>query len=38
MLKNKSEVAKIESKIIRSLEIVYVDNIEQVVKEALRNS
>ena len=33
--KNKSQVAKINSKIIKSLEIVYVDTIEQVIKEAI---
>ncbi len=33
--KNKSEVSKIDSKIIKSLEIVYVDTINQVVSEAM---
>lgn len=33
--KNKSEVSKIDSKIIKSLEIVYVDTIDQVVSEAM---
>lgn len=32
--KNKKDVTKINSKIIKTLEIVYVDNIEDVVKEA----
>lgn len=34
--KNKADVSKIEPKIIRSLEIVYADRIEDVVKQALR--
>jgi len=33
--KNKSEVSKIDSKIIKSLEIVYVNNIEEVIEEAM---
>lgn len=33
--KNRSEVSKIDSKIIKSLEIVYVNNIEEVIKEAM---
>jgi len=33
--KNKSEVSKIDSKIIKTLEIVYVNNIEEVIKEAM---
>jgi ATP-dependent Lon protease len=33
--KNKADVSRIDSKIIRSLEIVYVNNIEQVIKEAI---
>lgn len=33
--KNKSEVVKIDSKIIKSLEIVYVNNIDEVIKEAM---
>lgn len=32
--KNKREVSKINSKIIKTLELVYVDNIDEVVKEA----
>src|SRR5690606_5361754 len=34
--KNKPDVSKIDSKIIRSMEIVYADKIEDVVKYALR--
>jgi ATP-dependent Lon protease len=34
--KNKPDVSKIDSKIIRSLEIVYADRIEDVIKHALR--
>ena len=34
--KNKADVSKIDSKIIRSMEIVYADKIDNVVKEALR--
>jgi ATP-dependent Lon protease len=34
--KNKADVSKIDSKIIRSMEIVYADKIDDVVKEALR--
>jgi ATP-dependent Lon protease len=33
--KNKSEVVKIDSKIIKSLEIVYVNSIDEVIKEAM---
>ncbi len=33
--KNKSEVKKIDSKIIKSLEIVYVSSIDEVIKEAM---
>ncbi|MDD4779833.1 MAG: endopeptidase La [Tissierellia bacterium] len=33
--KNKSEVSKIDSKIIKKLQIVYVDTIDQVIKEAM---
>jgi ATP-dependent Lon protease len=33
--KNKSEVVKIDSKIIKSLEIVYVNSIDAVIKEAM---
>jgi ATP-dependent Lon protease len=33
--KNESEVIKIDSKIIKSLEIVYVNSIEEVIKEAI---
>lgn len=33
--KNKSDVSKIDSKIIKSLEIVYVNNIDEVIKEAM---
>nr|WP_312576050.1 endopeptidase La [Sedimentibacter sp.] len=33
--KNKSEVVKIDSKVIKSLEIVYVNSIDEVVKEAM---
>lgn len=35
--KNKPDVSKIDPKIIRSLEIVYADRIEDVVKHALRS-
>jgi len=35
--KNKSEVTKIDSKIIKSLEIVYVNTIDEVIKEAIAN-
>lgn len=34
--RNKADVSKIDSKIIRSMEIVYADKIDDVVKEALR--
>ncbi|NLB32792.1 MAG: endopeptidase La [Tissierellia bacterium] len=34
--KNKADVSKIDPKIIRSMEIVYADKIDDVVKEALR--
>jgi ATP-dependent Lon protease len=34
--KNKADVSKIDNKILRSMEIVYADRIEDVVKEALR--
>jgi len=34
--KNKADVSKIDSKIIRTMEIVYADKIDDVVKEALR--
>lgn len=34
--KNKSDVSKIDPKIIRSIEIAYADRIEDVVKQALR--
>jgi ATP-dependent Lon protease len=34
--KNEPDVTKIDPKIIRSMEIVYVDRIEEVVKEAIR--
>ncbi len=33
--KNKSEVVKIDSKIIKSLDIVYVNSIDEVIKEAM---
>ena len=36
--KNKADVSKIDNKILRTLEIVYADRIEEVVKEALRNN
>lgn len=35
--RNKPDVSKIDSKIIRSLEIVYADRIEDVVKHAIRS-
>ncbi|MDD4088977.1 MAG: endopeptidase La [Tissierellia bacterium] len=35
--KNKADVSKIDPKIIRSMEIVYADKIDDVVKEALRD-
>lgn len=34
--KNKADVSKIDAKIIRSMEIVYADKIDDVIKEALR--
>ncbi|MEL7646938.1 MAG: endopeptidase La [Sedimentibacter sp.] len=36
--KNKSDVSKIDHKIIRSMEIVFADRIEDVVREALRSN
>ena len=35
--KNKPDVSKIDSKIIRSIEIAYADRIEDVVKHAIRS-
>ena len=34
--KNKADVSKIDPKIIRSMEIVYADKIDDVVKEAIQ--
>jgi len=34
--KNKADVSKVDPKIIRSMEIVYADKIDDVVKEAVQ--